>query len=562
MSELVPEPESADHGVVAIATALAGRGFAVFPLRPDAKTPAVAKDWEHAASTDPVRLAALFRERRANLAIACGPSRLIVVDLDVAKAAHGSEHGPEQLSQSPSQPQHGADVLRVLAGGRKIPRTLTVATPTGGQHLYFRMPEGVTLRNTAGRLGPLIDTRGAGGYVVAPGSVINGLAYRIVVDAPVAELPTWIADKLAAPDHPAGPGAQAANQVSRQAAESGAAPVQRPDRLSVAYTAAALRNEVERVHTAAPGTRNDTLNRAAYSLGRLVGAGLLDREEVSTQLQQAAHSAGLPSREVAATTQSGLSAGIAHPRIPLAIADRSQQPTIHGKVFEQTFFGEGRAFEADPDGWSAVFGELGHLYQACRNLRRELTEFTHPVGGNTGGGTGGGGAGSKSTTDITSVLHAISDAQENVGFAASALTHSSEWHLIRAATDALRDLLDELENGAQDYSAVLRENLALNGLIRALVANACRRIAKLAGEITGQLSQQHLSRSPVWSALRNLGRVADNAAGFVDGLGGADGHNGVDGHSGIADRGAGRRRSGMGPASTADRGPAWSTAAR
>lgn len=558
MSELIPEPEPAAGDAAAAAIALAARGFAVFPLRPNAKTPAVPRDWEHAATTDPERLAALFRDRRANLAVACGPSRLLVIDLDVAKE-HGGPDCPGAADPRAGQgdpgrpagaghPAHGADVLRELAAGREIPRTLTIATPTGGRHLYFRMPAGVTLRNTAGRLGPLIDTRAGGGYVVAPGSVIDGLAYRIAVDAPVAALPQWLTERLATPiippdEQPGGPddpGGQdgrgggpggPAGGPPRSGPQSGPDAARRPDRLRVAYTAAALRNEVERVNTAAPGTRNDTLNRAAYSLGRLIGAGLLDRDEVTTQLQRAARSAGLPAREVVATTRSGLAAGIAHPRIPLAIAVRSQYSAIHGRIFERTFLGENAAAvltadadqDPEPADWPEAFGDLVQLRQVCRVLRRELTDprpSARPAAASSDGAgpdpAAGTGPLAHTAADIITVLHAVCDAQEDVGFAASALSQSAEWHLIRSVTDALRDLLDELENGVQDYSAVLRKDHALNSLVRSLAAAACRQNAKLANEIIRQLSKKHLSRSPVWSALRDLHKVADNAATFLE----------------------------------------------
>jgi hypothetical protein len=53
-------------------------------------------------------------------------------------------------------------------------RTYTVATASGGEHLYFRQPVGLQLRNTQGEhgsgLGWCIDTRGHGGFVVAAGS--------------------------------------------------------------------------------------------------------------------------------------------------------------------------------------------------------------------------------------------------------------------------------------------------------------------------------------------------------------------------------------------------------
>jgi putative DNA primase/helicase len=48
--------------------------------------------------------------------------------------------------------------------------TATVLTGSGGRHYWFRHPGG-ELRNSAGQLGPGLDLRASGGYVVAPPSV-------------------------------------------------------------------------------------------------------------------------------------------------------------------------------------------------------------------------------------------------------------------------------------------------------------------------------------------------------------------------------------------------------
>lgn len=80
------------------------------------------------------------------------------------------------------------------------------------------------------------------------------------------------------------------------------------------YAAAALRAEASLVREAREGTRNRTLNRAAFNLGQLVGAGLIARATVEAELAAAAAEAGLPERETAATIRSGLEAGISKPR--------------------------------------------------------------------------------------------------------------------------------------------------------------------------------------------------------------------------------------------------------
>ena len=81
-----------------------------------------------------------------------------------------------------------------------------------------------------------------------------------------------------------------------------------------AYAMAALRAETERVAGARRGTRNDTLNRAAFSLGQLVAAGLIPPLPVITSLIDAARYAGLPQDEAIRTVRSGMEAGAKKPR--------------------------------------------------------------------------------------------------------------------------------------------------------------------------------------------------------------------------------------------------------
>lgn len=73
-----------------------------------------------------------------------------------------------------------------------------------------------------------------------------------------------------------------------------------------AYALAALRNETHAVRNAAPGSRNDTLNRAGFALARFVKANQLSEQEIRDSLTAAARSAGLPDGEIAATLASAL----------------------------------------------------------------------------------------------------------------------------------------------------------------------------------------------------------------------------------------------------------------
>lgn len=66
----------------------------------------------------------------------------------------------------------------ILDHGPEVYDTLRAVTGSGGDHLYFRRPAGLEIGNSAGRLGPGLDVRAIGGYVIAPPSVHpNGRPY-------------------------------------------------------------------------------------------------------------------------------------------------------------------------------------------------------------------------------------------------------------------------------------------------------------------------------------------------------------------------------------------------
>lgn len=283
-----------------LALEAAAAGHHVFPLRPRSKKPAVS-EWEEAATTDPDQIRDWWRRSPRNVGIACGPSRLLVVDLDTPHQPNADELGS------------GRDVLAALAGaaGEAFPgHTYTVATPTGGQHLYFTAPPDRELRCTVGRLGRWIDTRGAGGYVVAAGSVHPQGHYRVHRGAPVAPLPQWITDLL----------------TPHLAAES--ADLRLPPERAAAYVAAVVRGEADAVARAVTGQRHHTLLKAAGALGRLVGARELEYTVAENTLLHAVEGHlgrdGFTPQEADTTIRSGLGWGIQRPR---RITDTSHRTT-------------------------------------------------------------------------------------------------------------------------------------------------------------------------------------------------------------------------------------------
>jgi hypothetical protein len=510
-------------GHAAAAIALAERGFAVFPLRRNAKTPAVRKDWEGTATDLPRRIRELWRDPMMNIGIACGPSDLLVIDLDTPKG--------DDLAQ-----QTGEETLRRLAAGRELPRTLTVTTPSGGRHLYFRPPDWLTLRNTAGRLGPLIDTRGTGGYVVGPGSTIDGKSYLITDDAPIAALPSWLLGELERPTAPAASAAPAANSSTTATAPTATTATVNPTRANPAwetppvsalrqpnaYAAAALRAETQRVTTAREGTRNDTLNKAAFALGQLVGTGLLDRDDAVSELRLASRVAGLPDREAAATITSGLDAGTSRPRLVPPARPRSAPtvvtapatptaPVTENEPARRPVESPKPAGPADSTDWNHIFANLDPLRDAARALYRELaavdteTDDTRPSVSRAT-------TSAAPTPDLVATLRGVDAAYDAAALSAAPLLYTPEWRRIRAVTDALRDLRDELENGTVDYSQEMHKDVRLHDAVHALAARACHTISLLAFEISRRLSLYGLRNSPVWRGLWHLHKTSDSAA--------------------------------------------------
>jgi hypothetical protein len=288
----------------------ASRGWSVFPCHTvgargcscchldcssPGKHPRVARGL-HEATTDSGQVTQWWRRwPSANVALRTGAeSGLVVVDID---------------------PQHGgAATMRALTRDRApLPKGPVVRTGSGGWHLLFAHPS-ETVRNSAGtRLGAGVDVRGDGGYVIAPPSR-HASSYRWnVLPHELPQLPGWMLGLLRAPE-------RARSSETRD-------PI-RIDAALSAWARVALDGEASRVRSAPNGSRNSTLNRAAFSLGQIVGAGVLDASTVEHVLADSATASGLGEREAFQTIRSGLRAGADHPRGPRTRSvTRSPVPT-------------------------------------------------------------------------------------------------------------------------------------------------------------------------------------------------------------------------------------------
>ncbi len=75
-----------------------------------------------------------------------------------------------------------------------------------------------------------------------------------------------------------------------------------------------MTGELGKLLAATEGHRNDALNSAAFVLGTLVGADMLDQASTRDELISAAGRIGLPKAEAERTITSGLTAGARNPR--------------------------------------------------------------------------------------------------------------------------------------------------------------------------------------------------------------------------------------------------------
>ena len=93
-------------------------------------------------------------------------------------------------------PRHGGvDTLtRLEETNGLLPQTCRSLTGSLGQHILFRYPADRTIKNNvATKLGPGLDVRGDGGYIVAPPSQhISGRLYEVLCAGPLADAPDWL----------------------------------------------------------------------------------------------------------------------------------------------------------------------------------------------------------------------------------------------------------------------------------------------------------------------------------------------------------------------------------
>lgn len=133
-------------------------GFYVFPVNSRNKRPYLEGGWRNYSTRDPNQIHIWWaKEPAAAVAVDCGKSDLLVIDLD-----RNHSNGADGVA--------AFDEIAKQHGG--VPDTPRIFTPNGGQHLVFAAPSDEEFGNSTGSLPAGIDVRGQGGYVIASGTVM------------------------------------------------------------------------------------------------------------------------------------------------------------------------------------------------------------------------------------------------------------------------------------------------------------------------------------------------------------------------------------------------------
>lgn len=271
-------------------------GMHIFPVARGQKVPhPAAGQWGLTATNDFNQIVQFWTtvDPHANIGIACKPSRLLVVDLDLAKAdanLRGTEW--EYMHTVFGMRVDGSDLLDEMAykladadeDHGLFRETFTVRTGSGGTHLYYRWPDTWPTISQASPVKGLIDVRGNGGqyggYVLGPGSRTDAGRYQVIGNTlPISTPPAWIARMVA--EKP---------KIQRAPRPTG---IQQPGAISWSGLVDSVRNAGE-------GNRNNALLWAA----RAMYSDKAPEEEALKVLGQAATEAGLGWFEIERTIQS------------------------------------------------------------------------------------------------------------------------------------------------------------------------------------------------------------------------------------------------------------------
>jgi Protein of unknown function (DUF3987)/Bifunctional DNA primase/polymerase, N-terminal len=228
-------------------------GYGVFPCDANKDPIWVAGVFEHGhqnATLDPALITTTWANAKYKAAeIGLSPPRGgLIVDVDVAKGKNGRD-----------------DFIRLFGCAPEDMATAVAATPSAGWHVYLSFDPSLDLVQRP--ITPSIDIKiGGKGYVLAPYPGNGRPWVRPLFSTPLMAAPQWLIDAL------------------RRAPEPEPSEAKPFDGEASARASLALGKACEALAAAAPGTRDATIAKAVYRIGRLAGAGELEPEDAKARL--------------------------------------------------------------------------------------------------------------------------------------------------------------------------------------------------------------------------------------------------------------------------------------
>jgi hypothetical protein len=367
----------------------AGAGFAVF-LCDQHKKPR--GKWRDISTIDPETIRLWFQTWPDSIVgIDLAKAGLIVIDAD--------RHDPEH---------DGVDALaRLESENEPFENHPIIWTPRNGFHHVFRQPPGIPLGNATGALPKGIDIRGAGGFVIACGSISTVFGEWVAADGSslieaflagtIPVLPDWLATIIqtrttkvqpsdnVVPFKPRDP-----NEKVPKKADAAPRPASSAKSRQAKRAAVALERNAAELAATGPGNRNNRLNALSYRSGRMVAPGSITRQQVIDAFIPACKANGLLRDDgidsVIRTIKSGLDAGMKKPLEDIAArsSDKRQGRNPYEREVQRSEvmalfrlrFGPHASYEAvddvlakiDSDDKRVIGRELGFTFEQYKRM--------------------------------------------------------------------------------------------------------------------------------------------------------------------------------------------------
>lgn len=238
--------------------------FKIFPatITSDKKKIPLIRDWYSLATDNQEQIVKWQQQFGSQLTlwgIPCGSANgIVALDIDI---------------------KHVDGFKSIIDNNLSIPETMSQTTMSGGKHYVYKIPEGLTVGNTAGTYGQGIDTRGERGWI----------AYYGFDAVPMVLAPDWLLKPK----------------------EKNNKEIHNNFKIEQKFAEEMLVEICYDVINAPPGESNDLLNRKSFQAAQdLISTGSLPHETVFNYLFQAAKQRGKTDHEARATINSGINAGI------------------------------------------------------------------------------------------------------------------------------------------------------------------------------------------------------------------------------------------------------------